>query len=217
MIENQYLTSLMPERTSIRSNSGTSWKNCLDLGLAGEAHHPLDAGAVVPGAVEQHDLAAGRQMRDVALEVPLRPLALGRRRQGDDAADARVEALGDALDGAALARRVAALEQHDQLVAGVLHPVLQLDQLRLQPEQLVEIDPAVDRRFVLQVGDVAELAGDPQVVDLHLQLLVEAVLELGVDPGSAAVCAVRFGHAGSRAVPQEKSLSVRPVQAKAGS
>jgi hypothetical protein len=30
----------------------------LDLILAGEAHHPLDAGAVVPGAVEQHDLAA---------------------------------------------------------------------------------------------------------------------------------------------------------------
>ena len=26
--------------------------------VGAEAHHPLDAGAVVPGAVEQHDLAA---------------------------------------------------------------------------------------------------------------------------------------------------------------
>jgi hypothetical protein len=28
VIENQYLISRMPERTSMRSNSGTSWKNC---------------------------------------------------------------------------------------------------------------------------------------------------------------------------------------------
>ena len=27
VIENQYLSRMMPERTSIRSNSGTEWKN----------------------------------------------------------------------------------------------------------------------------------------------------------------------------------------------
>ena len=36
-----------------------------------EAHDALDAGAVVPGAVEEHDLAGARQVRHVALEVPL--------------------------------------------------------------------------------------------------------------------------------------------------
>ena len=36
-----------------------------------EAHHLLDAGTVVPGPVEQHDLAIGRQVLHVALEVPL--------------------------------------------------------------------------------------------------------------------------------------------------
>ena len=116
VIENQYLTSRMPERTSMRSNSGTSRKNSSTWSSRAEAHHPLDAGAVVPGAVEQHDLAAGRQMRHVALEVPLRALALGRRRQRHDAADARVEPLGDALDDAALAGGVAALEQDDDLL-----------------------------------------------------------------------------------------------------
>lgn len=41
-------------------------------------HHTLDHGAVVPGTVEQHDLAGGRQLGDVALEVPLRGLAVGK-------------------------------------------------------------------------------------------------------------------------------------------
>ena len=52
----------MPDRTSIRSNSGqlrrNSWCSC----SAAEAHHPLDVGAVVPAAVEQDDLAGGRQV-----------------------------------------------------------------------------------------------------------------------------------------------------------
>ena len=55
--------------------------------------------------------AAGR-CGDVALEVPLAALALGRRGQRGDARDARVQVLGDPLDRAALAGGVAALE-HD--------------------------------------------------------------------------------------------------------
>ena len=131
VIENQYLIRMMPERTSMRSNSGTERKNS-STSLSAEAHDPLDAGAVVPAAVEQHDLAAGRQMRHVALEVPLRALALVRRRQRHDAADARVQALGDALDDAALAGGIAPLEDHHDLQLVGLHPVLQLDQLALQ-------------------------------------------------------------------------------------
>ena len=61
--------------------------------MGAEAHHLLDAGAVVPGPVEQHDLAGGGQVLDVALEVPLAPLALGRGGQRDDAGDAGVEVL----------------------------------------------------------------------------------------------------------------------------
>ena len=77
-----------------------------------EAHHLLDAGAVVPTAVEQDDLAGARQVGDVALEVPLRPLALGGAGSASMRRDARVEVLSDALDRAALAGCVATLE-HD--------------------------------------------------------------------------------------------------------
>jgi hypothetical protein len=86
----------------------------------------------------------------VALEVPLGALALGRRRQGHDAADARIEPLGDALDHAALAGGVAALEQHHDLeLAGADHPVLQLHELALQPEQLGEVELAVEHAHTL--------------------------------------------------------------------
>ena len=84
----------------------------LGLLLGAEPHHPLDAGAVVPTAVEDHDLAGGREVRQVALDVHLRLLALGRRRQRHDAEHARADPLGDRLDRAALAGGVPALE-HD--------------------------------------------------------------------------------------------------------
>ena len=70
LIENQYLTSLMPERTSILSNSGTREK-FIDLLGRRKSHDAFDASAIVPGAGEQHDLAADRQVGNVALEVPL--------------------------------------------------------------------------------------------------------------------------------------------------
>ena len=112
LTENQYLTRMIPERIEHPLELRARAEELLVLVLGAEPHHPLDAGAVVPAAVEQDDLAGRRKVRHVALEVPLGPLALGRRRQRHHAADARVEALGDPLDGAALAGRVATLEDH---------------------------------------------------------------------------------------------------------
>lgn len=100
------------------------------------AHDVLDAAAVVPGAVEQADLAGGGQVRDVALEVPLGALTLGGDGKRDDARDTRVEVLGDAFDRPALACRVTALEDDDDAGSGGPDPLLHLDQLRLQPQQL---------------------------------------------------------------------------------
>jgi hypothetical protein len=102
------------------------------LVVGAEAHHALDAGAVVPGAVEQHDLARRRQVLHVALEVPLAALELGGLLQRDHARAARVQVLHEALDRAALAGGVAALEQDHHLLAGLLDPGLQLEQLDLQ-------------------------------------------------------------------------------------
>ena len=147
----------------------------LDLVFGAEAHHPLDAGAVVPAAVEQHDLAAGRQMRNVALEIPLRALALVRRRKGRDAADPRIEPLGDALDDAALAGGIAAFENHHHLELLLLHPALQFHQLALQAEQLLEIDAPVDGLLRGMVGEFVGQRVEAIVVDLEFQLLVETV------------------------------------------
>ena len=109
----------------------------MHLVLGAEAHHPLDARAVVPAAVEDHDLAGRRQLRDVALHVDLGLLAVGRRRQRDDAEDARADPLGEPLDHAALAGGVAAFEDDDDPRARGLHPGLQVCDLDLQAGDLL--------------------------------------------------------------------------------
>ena len=79
-------------------------------------------------------------MRHVALEIPLALLALGRRCQSATTRhNPRVEALGDALDHAALAGRVAALEDDHDLQALLLDPFLELDQLLLKGVQLAQV------------------------------------------------------------------------------
>ena len=153
----------------------------LDVLFGAKPHDPLDAGAVVPAAVEQHDFAAGRQMRDVALEIPLRALALARRRQRRDATDPRIEPLGDALDDAALAGGIPALENHHHLELVVLHPALQFHQFALQAEQLLEIDLPVDALLDGVAGEFAGQRVETIVVDLKLKLLLEAVEHFRMD------------------------------------
>jgi len=138
----------------------------LDLLIVGETHDALYPGAVVPGAVEQHDLSGARQMRYIALEVPLRLFPISRRGQGNDATDARVQPLHDPFDGATLAGGISAFEDDDQLIAGVHHPFLQFDQLRLQSEQFVEIDFPFQRRFVMKVRDHFDFAIEAVVIQL---------------------------------------------------
>ena len=128
----------------MRSNSGTERKNS---SISSRVQKPMTRST--PARLYQLrsnstiSPAAGK-CADIALEIPLRALALGRRRQRHHPADARVEPLGDALDDAALAGGVAALEQHHHLQLLVHHPVLQLHQFPLQPQQFLEVETAVD-------------------------------------------------------------------------
>jgi hypothetical protein len=85
----------------------------------------------------------------------------------------------------------------------VLDPVLQLDQLALQPEQLLEVGGAVDRlrRAVagftggLRIPELLELA----FAELKFELFVQAVAELGIDALAQGLVAGRFrsGHLAS--------------------
>jgi len=110
-------------------------QKALILFIAAEAHDMLDAGAVVPAAIKDHDLAGGRKMPEVALDIQLALFPVGRRRQRHDPEGARADALGDALDDAALAGSIAPLEHDNNSQSLFLDPVLQLYQLALQPFQ----------------------------------------------------------------------------------
>jgi hypothetical protein len=118
----QYLKSRMPSSTSSFLEHRRLLQEGRRFGFAAVAHHALDAGAVVPAAVEEHDLTGRRQVRHITLEVPLRAFAFGGLGQRHGAALARVERVGDGRDDAALARRVAPFDHHHQPLAGVLQP-----------------------------------------------------------------------------------------------
>jgi hypothetical protein len=96
-------------------------------------------------------------------------------------ADAGVQTLRNALDDAALAGGVAPFEDHHDLQLLVHHPVLQLHELALQAEQLVEVEVAVERiARSLVLNQLGEFRG-ARVVELHLELLVDAVDQLTPD------------------------------------
>ena len=139
LTSSQYLSRMIPDSTIIFSNSGTTFRNFFTDFLGGEAHHPLDAGTVVPAAIEDHDLAGRRQVRKIALHIHLRLFALGGRGERDDAEHARAHPLRDRLDRAALAGAVAPLEDDADLEALLLHPLLQLDELDVQLLQLLQV------------------------------------------------------------------------------
>src|SRR6185312_3044365 len=101
------------------------------LVLGAKSHHVLHAGPVVPAAIEDDDLAGGGKMRDVTLEVHLRLFPTRRCRQGNNTKYARAHALGDRLDGASLAGRIAPLEHDDNAQSLVLYPILQSTKLDL--------------------------------------------------------------------------------------
>src|SRR5215212_8128091 len=111
----------------------------------------LDAGAVVPAAIEDDDFAGRGKMRDVALHVHLAFFAIGRRRQRHHAEDTRADALGDGADGAAFTRAVAPLEYDDDAQAGVLDPVLEHAQLGLKPPKLLLISLVFQRGCAVAV------------------------------------------------------------------
>ncbi len=126
--------------------------------FSAEAHDALDAGPVVPAAVEEDHLAAGRKVLHVTLEIPLRRFPVGRRRQCRDARDARAQTLGDALDAASLAGGVAAFEDHHDLEFLELDPLLQLDELDLQLGERFFVVLGVHSRLAYR-RDLAEADG----------------------------------------------------------
>src|SRR5262249_37389126 len=86
----------------------------------------------IPRTIEKDDLPRRRQMLDVALEIPLPPLALGRHRKRDDPRGTGIQVFHETLYGTTFSCRVTALKDHYDTAARVLDPVLQLQQLYLE-------------------------------------------------------------------------------------
>src|SRR5262245_15878181 len=103
-------------------------KKGLMLFIGAESHDLFDASTIIPRTVEKNDFARRRQVLDVALEIPLSPLALGGNIECDDSRVTRIQVLHETLYGTALARRVTALKDHYNAAARILDPVLELQQ-----------------------------------------------------------------------------------------
>src|SRR5665213_2976956 len=99
--------------------------------VCAKAEHALNACAVVPRPVEQHELASGGQAFDITLEVPLSTLALIRLLQGHRRCPSRIEMLGEALDRPAFACGVSPFEENHKALASVFDPILELQELDL--------------------------------------------------------------------------------------
>src|SRR5262249_23325562 len=105
--------------------------------LGTEAHHILNPSPIVPTPVKDDDLARRGEVLDVALHVHLRLVPVRRSGESHDAKYPMADALGDRLDRPALARAVTALKHDDDPQAFIFDPVLELTQLRLQPDQFL--------------------------------------------------------------------------------
>ena len=125
------------------SISGAAGEETAVRFLGGEAHHVFDAGAIVPAAIEYHDLARGRKAFDVALNEHLAFFAVRRRRQGGHPEHSRADAFAERLDGAAFAGGVPPFENDDDAGARGLDPVLQAAKLDLQLAKLLFVDLAL--------------------------------------------------------------------------
>ena len=138
------------------------------LGLlrGAEPHDTLHPRPVVPAAVEQHDLATRRQILQVALEVPLALLAFGRFGQRHGAALAWVHALRESCDDAALAGRVAPLDDHHQALSGRQHPARYIVELDLQGLQFLQVHRLVEFLAIAAVSALGGFRALPYLVAL---------------------------------------------------
>src|SRR5450631_276644 len=120
--------------------------------LGGEALDPLDQHAPVPRAVEDREAPVPGNLAPEAPQVGLRALLVRGRCHRDHAVEARVDRLGDAPDGAALAGGVHALEHHDDRALAHLLRAREPVQAPLQPDELLRVDAMIELALVVERG-----------------------------------------------------------------
>src|SRR5690606_8631904 len=92
------------------------------------------------------------------------------------------------------------------------HPILELDQLRLQADQLVEISVTVERLRVSLLVDLGEFERQRRLRQFELVVLVERVLELGLKPlGCTVACPVLLHRRSSGHIAKVVPVARRPA------
>ena len=123
---------MIPDSIKALLHSWRHLEKALHLLNRAEFHHPLDAGAVVPAAIKDHDFARCGQMSHIALDVHLRLFAFGGRRQRDHSKDPGTHAFRDRFNDPALAGTVSPLEDDDDFESFGDDPLLQFDEFAMQ-------------------------------------------------------------------------------------
>src|SRR5262249_26776777 len=89
-------------------------------------HNAVDSGDIVPAAVEDHDLSAGRQMGQIALNVHLGFFAIGWGGEGDHPEYPWTDPLRDRLDDAPPSPPISPFTNTAHLLPPLPHPFPQL-------------------------------------------------------------------------------------------
>src|SRR5271165_1307202 len=139
-------------------DAGADLEKALVLLFRAKAHHVFDARAVIPTAIEDHDLTRSWKVLHVTLQIDLRLLPVRWCRQGDDAENARTNPLGNGLDRPTFSRRIAPLEDYNDAQPFVPHPFLQFAEFDLKFTQFLfvfltpEFRPLGSRMGVVRHG-----------------------------------------------------------------
>src|SRR5271165_903334 len=129
-------------------DTGADLEKALVLLIGAKAHHVFNARAVIPTAIEDHNLPRRREVLRVALQIDLCFLAVRWRRQGGDAENARTYALGNGLDRAAFSRRITPLEDDNDAQPFVPHPFLQFTEFDLKFTQFLFVFLTLEFRLL---------------------------------------------------------------------
>src|SRR5262249_5553569 len=114
-----------------------------------------------------------------------------------DAANPRIETLGDALDNSPFASRITTFEDDHDLETLTDDPILQLHQLALQLEQLAKVEGTID---AVGLGPLDKLFAhfvESSIIDLHFEFFIEAVDQFFANPAVQILSAFTAGHLGN--------------------
>ena len=182
VIENQYLIRIMPERTSMRSNSGTSLKNCstcssfanpMTRSTPARLYHERSNRTISPPAGKcgtyrwkYQEVVSRSEGAGKATVRQIRGFSLWVMR----------------LITPPFPAEFAAFEHYDNLRLGMRNPVLQFDQFRLELQQLAQIHRTVHRGRMGLFVYAPQFHRQRRLGKFKFVVFIECVCQFGFQP-----------------------------------